>query len=846
MKKPELLAPAGGWEAMVAAVENGADAVYLGGRLFNARQSADNFDDDKLAAAVEYAHLRGAKIYVTVNTLIADSEMDEALEFLFMLHNIGADAAIIQDRGLAWMAAGAIPGLPLHASTQMTAHNSPGVGELLEAGFSRVVLAREMGLDEIKKIKKATGADLEVFIHGALCISYSGQCLLSSMIGGRSGNRGRCAQPCRMKYTLVDGEGRAAARPAEAGEYLLSPRDLNISDYIPELIRAGIDSFKIEGRMKRPEYVATVVRIYRNLINRALSGEPYAVDEQEKEDLAQIFNRDFTTGYFFGRQGKDMMSAKRPNNRGVRLGRVKGFDSKTGLVEVALEKPLRTGDGLEVWVTEGGRVGFTVESIAVQGKKVESAAAGEVVALKIPGRVRPGDRVFKTHDADLVEWARETFTSPRGALRKIPLYLEVRAGVGKPFVLTATDPEGRTVTASTPSPGKEAEKRSLTEEYLFAQLGRMGNTPFFLSGLALKTDGRVIYPVSDMNRARREVVAGLEEMILAERRRPPLDWEVFRSGVERAAEDAGVPAVPAKIPVIPLLAVSVGDLQSLDSALSAGADIVYFGPGGFQSKPPVDRDSLMEAASLCRKKGKKLVLSTPRIVKDREMEKLLSTLSGVPADGVLAGNMGLLPGLARSLPGLPVVTDFGFNAFNRYTVSYLLRQGVARVTLSPELTMGQVKRLAGLYPVEVFVHGALELMVSEHCLTGAVLGGVSMEGGACTMECRRGRYGLKDRTGALFPVETDRSCRMHIFNSRDLCMVEDIPELAGAGVSCVRIEARGESGRYVSGVTSIYRKVLDGPAGGGQRTAPDLEKARERLQALSPAGITKGHYYRGV
>ncbi|MHB8155948.1 MAG: peptidase U32 family protein, partial [Desulfocucumaceae bacterium] len=277
MKRPELLAPAGGWEALTAAVENGADAVYLGGHMFSARQSADNFNDDELSRAVDYAHLRGVKLYVTVNTLIADSQMEEALEFLYRLQVLGADAAIIQDMGLASLARKAIPELSLHASTQMTAHNSPGVRELTGAGFSRVVLAREMSLEEIKLIKKTTGADLEVFIHGALCISYSGQCLLSSMIGGRSGNRGRCAQPCRMQYSLLDKNGSSAADTSQTGEYLLSPRDLNMSGHIPDLIRAGVGSFKIEGRMKRPEYVATVVRVYRNLIDRALSGEPYLV-----------------------------------------------------------------------------------------------------------------------------------------------------------------------------------------------------------------------------------------------------------------------------------------------------------------------------------------------------------------------------------------------------------------------------------------------------------------------------------------------------------------------------------------------------------------------------------------
>ncbi|MFZ5631848.1 MAG: DUF3656 domain-containing U32 family peptidase [Bacillota bacterium] len=854
MKKPELLAPAGGWDALVAAVENGADAVYLGGQMFNARRSAANFDDGELARAVEYAHLRGVKIYVTVNILIAGSEMDEALEFLFRLQNMGADAAIIQDAGLADLARKAIPELPLHASTQMTAHNTPGVLQLLESGFSRVVLARELSLEEIRSIKKSTGAELEAFIHGALCISYSGQCLLSSMIGGRSGNRGRCAQPCRMQYALLDRSGRPAADPAVTGEYLLSPRDLNISAHIPELIGAGINSFKIEGRMKRPEYVATVVRIYRNLIDRAVSGGQYYVDHVEEEDLAQIFNRDFTSGYFFGSQGRDMMSYKRPNNRGVRLGRVRGVDRKSGLVEVVLEKPLRTGDGLEVWVTEGGRVGFEVGEIFVGGARVESAAAGQVARLSVPGRVKPGDRVFKTHDADLMERARDSFTSPRGARRKVSLHFKVQAGVGMPLILTVTDPGGRTAKAATGSAGQTASKRPLDGDFLYDQLSRLGNTPFELSALSSDLRGPVIYPVSDINRVRREALAVLEDMILKDRRRPPVDRELFLSRLDRAVirradhgrgpfnRAAGKAA--AGRGSAPALAVSVGDIQSLRSAVESGADIIYFGPDVFRPKPPVSREDLAEAAVICGNNKALLVLSTPRIVKDEEIDGLVEAFRGVPAGGVLAGNLGLLPVLARRLPGLSMISDFGLNAFNRFTVEYLLGLGAVRVTLSPELTMGQVKDLAAAYPVEVLVQGALELMVSEHCLPGAVLGHRSADS-PCRRVCRSGGYLLRDRTGAVFPVETDRQCRMHIFNSRDLCLIEDIPELARAGVACVRVEARREQPQYVAETVEIYRRALDGLSG-GRKAGPDPEQAREKLLALSPAGLTKGHYYRGV
>ncbi|MEW5897967.1 MAG: peptidase U32 family protein, partial [Bacillota bacterium] len=353
--KPELLAPAGSWEALVAAVQNGADAVYLGGRSFNARQSAANFDDAELARAIEYAHVRGVKVYVTVNTLVAEEELEQAARFLFFLARAGADAAILQDLGLAALAREVVPELPLHASTQMTVHNSPAVAHLRRLGFQRVILARELHLAEVQRIKEETGAGVEVFIHGALCVCYSGQCLFSSLVGGRSGNRGRCAQPCRLPYTLVDGHGRPLADPGRVGEYLLSPRDLNVSRHLPALIQAGVDAFKIEGRLKRPEYVATVVRVYRQLLDRAaaLGPEKFFVAPEEAKDLAQIFNREFTAGYLFGRQGKLLMSFRRPNNRGVFLGRVRRREN--GWLQVVLEDGLNVGDGLEVWVTEGGR-----------------------------------------------------------------------------------------------------------------------------------------------------------------------------------------------------------------------------------------------------------------------------------------------------------------------------------------------------------------------------------------------------------------------------------------------------------------------------------------------------------
>jgi len=846
--KPELLAPAGDWEALVAAVENGADAVYLGGKLFNARQSAANFDDLELGRAVHYAHVRGVRVYVTVNTLLDYNEVKEAVRFLHFLQQCGADAAIIQDLGLLRLARKAVPELPLHASTQMTVHNLPAVQLLKEAGISRIVLARELSLANIREIIRSGGVEVEVFIHGALCVCYSGQCLMSSMIGGRSGNRGRCAQPCRLNYVLVDRQGRSLAEPGQVGDYLLSPRDLNLSERLPDLIEAGITSFKIEGRMKRPEYVATVVRIYRCLLDRAAAGGPYAVTAEEARDLAQIFNRDFTTGYFYGLPGRELMSYKRPNNRGIRLGRVKGFDRKSRLVEISLEEPLGIGDGIEVWVTRGGRAAGEVGRILLEGRPVEYAPAGATVQLEIPGRVFPGDRVFKTHDARLMERARSSYKSP-GGQRKIPLVFTVEGRLGEPLKILARDNEGFSGEAHTASPAVEAQKRPLTHEYLEKQLDRLGNTPFRLAGLECRLEGDLMVPVSEINEARRQALARLEEARTAAFRRPPVPEDVFQRRL--AAALSGLPKEQESRAgaTEPVLSVVVGDLASLRVAVGAGAGEVCLSGEQYRSRPPLSLEEILAGSEACAEAGVRFILGSHRILQDGELAgfcRLLEKVRKGQLDGVMAGNLGVIKKV-RELTGLPVFADFSLNVFNIETVRFLMEAGASRVTLSPELTLEQVRQMAGLQvlPLEVIVHGALPLMVSEYCVVGSLLGEKDKgKGKGCPAPCRGTGCGLKDRKGVVFPVELDQYCRMHIFNSRDLCVIEDLPELAGAGVSVLRIEARREGSRYVRDVTRAYRDALAQKP--GERSPERLSLLKESLARHSPAGFTKGHFYRGV
>ncbi len=847
MGKPELLAPAGSWEALVAAVQNGADAVYLGGKLLNARQSAANFNDEELARAVEYAHVRGVKVYVTVNTLVADEELEEAARFLFFIRNAGADAAILQDLGLAALARAVVPDLPLHASTQMTVHNSPAVEHLLKMGLKRFILARELSLGEIKKIKEETGAEVEVFIHGALCVCYSGQCLFSSMVGGRSGNRGRCAQPCRLPYALVDERGWPLADPARVGEYILSPRDLNTSQNLPDLLQAGVDAFKIEGRMKRPEYVAVVTRVYRRLIDRtaALGVQNFYVEPEEAQDLAQIFNREFTTGYLYGRPGKEMMSYLRPNNRGVFLGRVRRNEG--GYLQVALEGRLNVGDGLEVWVTQGGRDGFEVKEIISNGKRVVSAPPGQTVKLAYRGPARTGDRIFKTHDRELVERARATFASPREA-RKIPVRVSVRGRVGEPLFIFLQDEEKNTGEGRTRAVGRAAEKRPLTAEFLYEQVDRLGNTPFSIAEFDCRLQGEVIYPVGEINEARRQAVSALSAA-RARAARPELeDPEVFARRLVKALEKEKRPEplpgrarpAPAGSPggSYPLLAVFAGDLDSLRAAAEAGADLVYFGGEAFRF-PPAAREELHAGFLFCRRRGVQFVLATPRIIKDGELPAVLELCKEVmswPADGLLVGNLGLLEKIRKL--GVPFYADYPFNVFNSRTFDYLQAMGAVQVMLSYELTREQIKKIAAraAVSVEVLVHGDVELMVSEYCAVGSILGGLA-PAKKCPRSCRERRCYLKDRLGVLFPVEVDKFCRMHIFNSRELCLLDHLRLVAETGAGVFRIDARRRGPEYVFHVTRAYRQALErGGEGPGKET----------IARFLTEETTTGHFFRGV
>lgn len=834
MRVPELLAPAGNWEGLAAAVQNGADAVYLGGKEFNARRQAPNFTPEELKRAIVYAHIRGVKVYVTVNTVLSDEEMEEAIRFLRFIYESGADAAIIQDTGLLRLARRVVPELCLHASTQMTVHNAPGAALARDSGITRVILARELYLREIESLKRETGVEVEVFVHGALCVGYSGQCLLSSIIGGRSGNRGLCAQPCRLPYALAGGTGALLAAPAEAGEFLLSTKDINLSRHLPALASAGVDALKIEGRLKRPEYVATVVRIYRTVLDRLGRGDFYVTPE-ETLALAQAFNRGFSPGYVLGRPGRDLMSYRRPNNRGVFLGRVLSYDRERRVALIKLSQPLRAGDGVEFWISEGGRVGTEVRRLVVDGEDRPAAQAGETVTVTVAGRIKPGDRVFKTADAALLREAQESFTGRER--KKIPLFFEVQAQLSEPVAVRVRDKEGNFGEGFTRSPAVPAERRPLTLEMLQDQLGRLGNTPFEMGELTGEVGEGLFIPLSELNEARRTAVGRIED---ARQRIPlPLADKVFATRFAAALR-----VKPRAGGEKPYLAVSCGDIDAVEAALAGGADRIYFGGENFRNRlrEGTEPEALAEVSELVCERGREVFLLTPRITKDKELKAVVSSINKAAsqATGVMAGNLGLLRELRKT--ALPVWADYYLNIFNLQAIAFFQECGVSGATLSPELTLAQVESIVARspLPVEVLVHGLFPLMVSEYCVVGSVLGNMAL-GRRCGLPCRGKTLYLRDRLGVLFPVFTDTACRMHILNSQELVMLGHLPALVRAGVSGFRIEARTRDAAYVSKVTRAYRQALDAVLTGAQLALEELER-----HLTEGTQFTRGHYFRGV
>ncbi|WP_196594342.1 DUF3656 domain-containing U32 family peptidase [Pectinatus sottacetonis] len=831
----ELLAPAGTWQSFKAAVESGADAVYLSGKNFGARAFADNFANDDLKRAVDYAHLRNTAVHVTVNILIDNKEIQKLADYLCYLYSIGVDAIIVQDLGVAKIAQTVVPDLPMHASTQMSVNNLETVKMLEELNFRRVVLAREVTLADIQLICANTAIEIETFIHGAICVCYSGQCLMSSMIGGRSGNRGCCAQPCRLPYTLVDKDDNDLLQSAEAGQYLLSPRDMRTIDMIPDLIKAGVKSFKIEGRMKKPEYVTVVVKAYRNKIDSFYNNSISYNKEKTDRELAQIFNRDFTTAYLKNRPGKTMISDKKPNNRGMLIGRVYQYDYSSHLAQIKLSDDLSIGDKIDLWVKVGGRINQNITSMKIGKTAVDTAHKGDIVTIKLPSHVHEHDRVFKVFDMTLAEKTKPFFTSS-DPVRRIPLNMKLTAHIGSPVRIDIVDTDNITASFTAEFIAEEALKRPLNYDTIHKQMSRLGNTIYFLAELSCDIDDNVMVPMSILNELRRNVINKIIEKRQQRFLRPKITAPNCKKNFF-AHEQHHTGTVPQ-------LFVSVDTIDKLSGA-AAHCDGILLGGDSYTGRP-LTSDDYRAASRICRDTDTALYLNLPRILRQDQMGYIDSLITHIDIEnfsGIYVNTLGQLRKLrtifAKINKFLPIWTDFSMNVFNNASIAFLKELTIQGVTLSPELNLAQIKNILSFstLPAEIIVQGNIELMVSEYCIPGSFLGGV--DSGSCTAPCKRNNFYLKDRKNEHFPVISDQFCHMHILNGRELVMLAHIPDLSHIGLSRIRIDGRYMNINKLKQTVKIYKEVLK-----KGKYHPIFQN--NSIETIEGSNFTRGHFFRGI
>lgn len=747
----ELLAPAGTHEAFIAAVENGADAIYLGGKLFNARANASNFDISELAEMVKYAHLRNVKIYVTMNTLLSDCELKDALDFAYDIYEIGIDGVIVQDLGLAKVLHEYVPNLPLHASTQMTIYNLNGVKELEKLGFTRVVLARELSLEEIKYICDNTSVEIEVFVHGALCVSYSGQCLMSSMIGDRSGNRGKCAQPCRLPYKLFEEDKELSSG------YLLSPKDLSTIELLKEL--PNIKSLKIEGRMKSPEYVATVVKTYRKYLDIALSSSNFNVQKEDKENLKQIFNRGgFTTAYLKNKQGKDMMCYEKPKNWGVYIGKVIAYDGKK-YITLNDTSNIHIGDGIEVWNN-------SLES--------PSTIVSEIVGNKIgriSGNIKPGNLVYKTLDKQLNKEAKESYS--RGFKKHSNINLEIKINTTSPISIKVND----YVYISEIIP-EIATTSAITKETIINQFSKTGNTPFNVANIDVELSENIFLPISIINKLRRDALDAYQNYILKD--------------TEKEIEKVQLSPLPRLENITNKLEVSVF-FRKISEEYSQIRDVDNF---YFTLKDAAKHIDILEKFN-----GKKYVV-LPTITKNNYVLLLKNNIQKLAkiVDGFIVSNLGQLAffdGINTELKA-----NYTFNIFNSYTINLLKKYNFSTVTLSPELSMKQINSLnSSNLKTECIVYGKTCVMTSEYCPVGSIKGGLTNTS-KCSMPCTKNkRYYLQDRMNIKFEVVPDNvECQCTIYNNKITSVsAKDL------NISSIRIDISDESLDEINNIVAIHK-----------------------------------------
>ena len=825
--KPELLAPAGDWECVRAAVANGADAVYFGLPAFNARMRAANFTEDDLPKLMAFLHEHGVKGYAAFNTLVFTDELPLAEEQLLLFARAGVDAAIVQDVGLAALARELAPGFPVHASTQMTLTSPEGIAFARRLGITRAILARELSLRELAKFRsEAEGMPLEVFVHGALCIAYSGQCLTSEALGRRSANRGECAQACRLPYELVvDGEKR------DLGDrrYLLSPQDLAAVEEIPELVRLGIVAFKIEGRLKTPEYVAAVTQVYRRAIDQAWQAQqPAPVSSADRYKLEMAFSRGLYSGWMHGVNHQRLVHARFGKKRGAFIGAVTAVGRH--FLEIKAEGPVRPGDG--VVIDQGG------DTEHEQGGRVYQAEPQRdgVVRLAFEhgkidfSAVKPGDRIWKTDDPQRNRELRKSWSGDIPKPKRL-LDMTVSGRAGEPMRIGGQS-GGVSVSVESVMPLQMARKRPLTAEMLREQLGRLGETDFDLGALDNRLEGEVIVPVSELNRLRRELVRKMEKSPGSSLPHPGLaegpvqpaadpDRRVVGCHLSAlAAKRAAAPKVEQ-----PLLTVLCRNLEQIETALRAGVGEIY---ADFEDlrryREAVERVRGHDAPA-------QILLATPRIQKAGE-QGFFRLIENARPDGVLIRNLGALD-YFREGP-LRRVGDFSLNVANPLTAERLMDEKLERLTVSYDLNADQVLDLLRAAPpgwFEITLHQHIPMFHMEHCVFAAFLSN-GTDATNCGRPCDTHRVELRDRVGMAHPLKADVGCRNTLFHAQAQSGAAFFEAFRAQHPAAFRVELLLEDAAETERILRGYQRLLAGTS-----TGPMIIR---ELNLRSQLGVTTG------
>ncbi len=805
--RPELLAPAGNWECAQAAVRAGADAIYFGLPKFNARMRADNFSEEDLPALVEYVHRFGVKAYATMNTLIFTDELEAAAEQLRVVEKSGIDAVIVQDLGLAKVLRVTCPSLRLHASTQMTITSPEGLALVHQIlGLDRAVLARELSLRELRLFHPLAGdvVPIEVFVHGALCVAYSGQCLTSEALGQRSANRGECAQACRMPYELVvDGES------VDLGDrrYLLSPQDLAGHAEIADLVRLGVTSFKIEGRLKSPEYVAAVTAVYRKAIDAAIGETTESVTERDRYALEMTFSRGLTPGWLHGVNHQELVGARFGKKRGAFVGYVE--DTGPDWVELIDTTGLHPGDGVvfdtggDTNQEQGGRI-YSIDGQRIYFKR------GHINF----GTLYQGSRVWKTDDPQLNQELRKVWQGKDPAARKRALNLRVSGKAGESLVIVDLD-TGLQVTSALPL--ETAHNRPLDDAILRKQLGRLGDSAYQLGALETTLEGSVIAPVSELNRMRRELVTLLED-----------HDSVIKSPSTIAATDWHplLPDIGTKDPASPSLSVLCRNLEQMQCAAEAMAGTIYL---DFE-----DVRRYKDAVDQHRQSGSSVpvFLATPRIQKSGE-EGYFKLIERAEPDGILLRNLGGIH-YFRGHESLRLIGDFSLNVANPITASILMEQGLECVTISYDLNITQVIDLLKATPyswMELTLHQHIPMFHMEHCVFCAFMS-TGTDSTNCGRPCEKHKVHLRDRVGMLHPLAADVGCRNTLFQGKAQTGVAYFKALRDAGLSRFRVELLDESAQETSRILGLYNDLL--------QDRKSAEEVRRNVKAESKLGVTEG------